>query len=97
MQKNGKTYAFKRVEVDSLFETTVSDKDGVKYTFDGGNVNGAWGTLTAKNGTVYSYKIREYKTDEIVLELKDTTNNTYNAVLDTSDNSNIIITITKAE
>lgn len=97
MQKNGKTYAFKRVEVDSLFETTVSDKDGVNYTFDGGNVNGAWGTLTAKNDTVYSYKIREYKTDEIVLELKDNANNTYNAVLDTSDNSNIIITITKAE
>ncbi len=97
MMKNGKTYAFKRVEVDSLFETKVTDSDGVKYTFNGGNVNGAWGTLTAENGTVYSYKVREYKTGEVVLELKDADDNTYSAILDTTDNTNIKITITQAE
>ena len=95
MTKNGKTYSFKRVEVDSLFETTVTDKDGAKYTFNGGNVNGAWGKVTANNGKTYSYKIREYKTGEIVLELKDAQNNTYTATLDTRDNANVIITITQ--
>ena len=97
MTKNGKTYAFKRVEVDSLFESKATDKDGVVYTFNGDNVNGAWGTVTASNGDSYSYKIREYKTNEIVLEFKDAENNLYSVTLDTSDNSDIKITIKQAE
>lgn len=94
MVKDGVTYAFKRVEVDSLFETVATDANGVSYFFDGGNVGGKQGTATASNGKSYSYKITEYKTNAVIMTFTDkATNTVYTATLDTTDSSNIKITL----
>ncbi|MBQ8684629.1 MAG: hypothetical protein IJ514_00465 [Clostridia bacterium] len=94
MVKDGVTYAFKRVEVDSLFESSATDDKGVVYTFDGGNVGGKEGTVTASNGKTYSYKITEYQTNAVVITFTDkSTGKTYTATLDTTDAANIKITL----
>jgi hypothetical protein len=98
--QNGETRAIKRVEVDSLFQSKATDDNGYTYTFDGGNVNGNQGTvIVSKNGTTsktYSYKINEYKTNEIVLTFTDNENKTYTATIDTSNTGDAKITVVAA-
>lgn len=96
LTRNGVTYAFKRVEVDSLFNTKATDDNDVVYTFNGGNADGNKGTVTTSEGKSYQYKITEYKTNTVILELTDSQNNTYTATLDTTDSQNIKITLTQA-
>ena len=94
IEKDGVTYAFKRVEVDSLFETIATDANGVTYFFDGGNAGGKEGTVTTSNGKSYSYRITEYKTNAVVLTFTDkSTNKVYTATLDTTNSSDIKITL----
>ena len=94
IEKDGVTYAFKRVEVDSLFETVATDANGVTYFFDGGNAGGKEGTVTTSSGKSYSYKITEYKTNAVVLTFTDkSTNKVYTATLDTTNSSDIKITL----
>ena len=98
--QNGETRAVKRVEVDSLFMSKATDDNGYTYVFDGGNVGNNQGTVTvSKSGTVsktYSYKINEYKTNEIVLTFTDSENKTYTATIDTSVAGNAKITVVAA-
>ena len=98
--ENGVTRAVKRVEVDSLFQSKATDDNGYTYVFDGGNVNGKQGTVTvSKKGTIsktYSYKINEYKTNEIVLTFTDSENKTYTATIDTSNAGNPKISVVAA-
>ena len=96
-----------RTRVDSLYLTKATDENGVVYTFDGGNINNAKGTLTAVkkvNGedqtvATYTYKVNAYNADDtatITLEDK-ATGKTYVATLNYQDSSNITITLTEAE
>ena len=98
--QNGETRAVKRVEVDSLFMSKATDDNGYTYVFDGGNVGDSQGTVTvSKSGTVsktYSYKINEYKTNEIVLTFTDSENKTYTATIDTSVAGNAKIAVVAA-
>ncbi|MBQ8323469.1 MAG: hypothetical protein IJX91_05835 [Clostridia bacterium] len=90
-----------RTEVDSLYLSQATDKDGVVYTFDGGNVNGGAGTLTAvktvdgneETVAVYAYKVTSYNGDSTAtIALTDkATNETYLATLDYSDASDMKI------
>ena len=93
--------------MDSLYLTKATDENGVVYTFDGGNINNAKGTLTAVkkvNGedqtvATYTYKVNAYNADDtatITLEDK-ATGKTYVATLNYQDSSNITITLTEAE
>lgn len=94
--KDGKAY--KRVQVDSLFKATASDGT-VSYVFNGGNVNGKEGTLTASNGKTYSYQITEINSLSSVatLLLKDkTSGQSYTATLDYSNSAAIKITLSEA-
>ena len=86
-------------EVDSIYLTEAKDKNGVTYIFDGGNVDGAMGTLTADNGKTYSYQITAFNADNTTsLTLIDNeTNQEYNALLDYSDRQNITITLTEID
>ena len=82
------------MEVDSLFETVATDANGVTYFFDGGNAGGKEGTVTTSSGKSYSYKITEYKTNAVVLTFTDkSTNKVYTATLDTTNSSDIKITL----
>lgn len=84
--------AYKRVEVDSLYRTKATDANGVVYEFNGGNVNGAEGEITASDGNTYSYKITAYENDKATLTVTDkATNAVYTATLDYSNAASITI------
>lgn len=89
--------AFLRVEIDSLFGVVAKDASGVKYVFDGGNVGGNEGTVTAGEKT-YAYKITAYDSVEnkATLILTDkASGEVYEATLDYSNSNNQKITLVK--
>ncbi len=96
-----------RTAVDSLYLTQATDKNGVVYTFDGGNINNAKGTLTAVktvNGNeetvaTYSYHVNAYNSDKTAtITLVDkATGKTYIATLNYQDASNTTITLVESE
>ena len=91
------TKAFLRVEVDALFGVVAKDASGVKYAFDGGNVGGNEGTITAGEKT-YSYKITAYDSVEykatLILTDKES-GEIYDATLDYSNPDDQKITLVK--
>ncbi len=92
VQENGDK-AFKMVRIDSLYQITATDEDGVTYTFDGMSFNDA-GTVTTSEGDTYTYQITAYDTENskfIVSLEKD--GNTFTATIDYTDISNVIIVI----
>lgn len=91
------TKAFVRVEIDSLFGVVAKDASGVEYVFDGGNVCGNEGTVTAGKKT-YSYKITAYDSVEYkaTLILTDkASGEVYEATLDYSNADDQKITLVK--
>lgn len=91
------TKAYLRVEVDALFDTVAKDASGVTYTFNGGNVGGKEGEITAGEKT-YSYKITEYdsiKSTATLLLTDKETGELYDATLDYSNAKNQKITLVK--
>lgn len=86
--------AYKRVEVDSLYRSKATDANGVVYEFDGGNVNGAEGVMTASDGKTYAYKITAYANNKATLTVTDkATNAVYTATLDYSNAESITIVL----
>ena len=93
------TKAFVRVEIDSLFGVVAKDASGVEYVFDGGNVGGKEGTITAGEKT-YSYKITAYDSVEYKATLLLTdkaSGEVYQATLDYSNADNQKISLTKIQ
>lgn len=91
--------AFILKEADALYLTKAKDENGVIYTFDGENVGGNLGTVTASNGKTYSYKVNEYfydNTASITFTDKET-GETYDVTLNYQDRNNVTITLEKAE
>jgi len=90
--------ALVRTEVDGLYLTKATDEKGVTYVFDGMNIGGEYGTLSASNGKTYRYKVTAYNTNNTAeITLIDENGVEYTAILDYNDNQNIKIMITKAE
>lgn len=88
--------AILRIEVDALYLTEAKDDNGVTYIFDGMNIDGEEGTLSADNGKEYSYKITSFNSNNtatLVLTDNDT-GVVYDAVLDYRDGSNITLSMT---
>ena len=89
--------AFTLKEVDAVMDTVAKDKSGTLYTFDGGNVNGKEGTLTATTGKTYAYKLTAYdsETTTWTIALTDkTSKKEYVATMFTGNPENVTITIT---
>ena len=92
-----KTQAFKRVQIDSLFEVVAKDATGASYVFNGGNVGETLGEVTSGEKT-YTYKITAYDSaqSKATLELTDKqTNEVYTATLDYSNPNAQKITLVK--
>lgn len=91
--------AIRLQSVDSLFLTKATDENGVTYTFDGGNVDGEEGTVTATNGKTYAYKIDSFNYDNTAnLTFTDKeTGEKYDVTMDYNDKSDITITLTKKD
>lgn len=85
--------------VDSLYLTKATDADDIIYTFDGGNVDGENGIVTASNGKTYEYKIDAFNYDDTAsLTLTDReSGDTYNATLNYQDKNHITITLEKID
>ena len=91
---------FNRAEVDSLYLTVAVDKStDITYVFDGGNVGGNAGTVTASNDKVYEYKITAFNSNKTatILFTDTTSGETYTATLDYSKQAEITITLVKNE
>ncbi len=92
-----KTQAFKRVQIDALFEVVAMDAAGASYVFNGGNVGETLGEVTSGEKT-YTYKITAYDSvkSKATLELTDTqTNEVYTATLDYTNPDAQKITLVK--
>lgn len=91
---------FNRAEVDSLYLTVAVDKStDITYVFDGGNVGGNAGMVTASNDKVYEYKITAFNSNKTatILFTDTTSGETYTATLDYSKQAEITITLVKNE
>jgi hypothetical protein len=72
----------------------AKDDNGVTYIFDGGNIGGNMGTVTADNGKTYSYKITAFNTNNTanVTLIDNETQQEYSVLLDYRNSQSITLT-----